>query len=54
MFMCRHHWFMVPRALQREVWAEYVAGQEVRKDPTRKYLEVAKQAIEVVAEMEGR
>ena len=48
MLMCRRHWRMVPPALQRRVWAEYVPGQEVRKDPTSAYLEVAQAAIDVV------
>jgi hypothetical protein len=53
MFMCRRHWRMVPRALQAEIWAEYVPGQEIRKDPTEEYLEVADRAIQAVAQKEG-
>jgi hypothetical protein len=54
MLMCRAHWAMVPRALQREVWAKYVPGQEIRKDPTEEYLDVMKRAINAVAKREGR
>lgn len=53
MFMCRRHWFMVPKHLRDAVWAAYVPGQEIRKDPTREYLEITAQAIEVVAAKEG-
>jgi hypothetical protein len=53
MFMCLKHWRMVPRLLQSEVWATYVPGQEVRKDPTDEYLEVTKRARRAVAEREG-
>lgn len=32
------HWAMVPRRLQRELWATYRPGQEDDKDPTAEYL----------------
>ena len=54
MLMCRRHWRMVPRALQAAVWAEYVPGQERRKDPTESYLDAAHEAIRAVAAKEGR
>ena len=54
MFMCRRHWYMVPRLLRAAIWANYVPGQEIRKDPTREYLEVAQEAIAAVAEKERR
>ena len=54
MLMCIKHWRMVPRPLQALVWRHYVPGQEIRKDPTREYLEVQKQAVEIVARLEGR
>lgn len=54
MLMCRRHWRMVPRALQDAVWAEYVPGQERRKDPTESYLDAAHEAIRAVAAKEGR
>ena len=53
MFMCRRHWFMVPRDLRDLVWATYRPGQEVRMDPTDEYLEVARTAIEAVAAAEA-
>ncbi len=53
LLMCRKHWRMVPRDLQRGVWAHYVDGQEVRKDPTPEYLEAADRAIDAVAEKEA-
>lgn len=54
MLMCLRHWKMVPRSIQLRVWREYVPGQEVRKDPSSEYLEVMREAIEAVAEKEGR
>lgn len=52
MLMCRNHWAMVPPAIRRLVWQHYVPGQEVRKDPTLRYLEVQKMAVEAVAKLE--
>lgn len=53
LLMCARHWRMVPTPLQAKVWVHYVPGQEVRKDPTRAYLEAASAAIKAVAEREG-
>lgn len=54
MLFCLWHWRMVPKALQRKVWATYVDGQEVRKDPTDDYLEVQREVVAYVAKREGR
>ena len=52
--MCSAHWGMVPHHLQQRVWATYVRGQEVRKDPTPEYLAAARAAINAVAAREIR
>lgn len=52
MLMCRRHWRMVPKPLQDRVWATYVHGQEIRKDPSDDYLEAAQAAIDAVADLE--
>lgn len=54
MFMCRRHWYMVPRPLQRAIWATYRRGQEIDKRPSDAYLLNADQAVRVVAGKEGR
>lgn len=41
MWGCRPHWFTLPKRLRDAIWATYVPGQEVRKDPSEAYLEVA-------------
>jgi hypothetical protein len=46
--MCLTHWKLVPVALQKAVWAAYVAGQEVRKDPSPEYTAAAKAAVQAV------
>lgn len=54
MLMCIKHWRMVSKPLQKKVWAAYVPGQEIRKNPTREYLNVMREAIREVAAKEGR
>lgn len=54
MLFCRPHWYMTPKALRDAVWAAYMPGQEVRKDPTRNWTQAARAAIVAVAEQEGR
>ena len=41
MWGCPPHWFTLPKALRDRVWAAYVPGQEIRKDPSKEYLTVA-------------
>lgn len=53
MFMCRKHWYMLPKATRDAVWAVYVEGQETRMDPTMEYLEVTSKAIAWLAVEEG-
>jgi hypothetical protein len=38
---CRPHWFALPKELRDKLWRVYVPGQEIRKDPSAEYLEVA-------------
>jgi hypothetical protein len=55
MLMCARHWRMVPRVIQRDVWAQYQPGQE-RMDGTagvtHDYLDAARAAVEAVATIE--
>jgi hypothetical protein len=53
MFMCRRHWFMVPRAMQARIWAAYRPGQERTKDPSPEYLDAAMEAVNYVAGLEA-
>jgi hypothetical protein len=43
---CREHWFMLPPPFRRAIWKHYVPGQEIRKDPSRAYIETARQVQE--------
>jgi hypothetical protein len=53
MFMCRRHWYELPKATRDAIWDAYVPGQEVRKDPTAAYLDVATEAVDWLARREG-
>lgn len=54
MFMCRRHWFMVPKADRDLVWALYTPGQE--NDWTKVtplYLSVTMRIVQELAEREN-
>jgi hypothetical protein len=45
MFMCKPHWFMLPKGTRAAVWATYRPGQEITKDPSNEYMDVTTAAI---------
>jgi hypothetical protein len=53
MLMCLRHWRMVPRGIQRAVWATYRVGQCDDKSPSESWHNAADAAIEAVAQKEG-
>lgn len=44
MFMCKPHWSSLPGVLRKAVLDAYRPGQERRRDPSRAYLEAARNA----------
>lgn len=54
MLMCLKHWRMVPRDLQKLVWATYRPGQEDDKNPSVEYIFAQQMAIKAVREREGK
>lgn len=38
---CRYHWYKLPRRLRVKILKEYRPGQEIDKNPSRNYIEVA-------------
>lgn len=44
MWGCKAHWFRLPAAIRRRIWATYRPGQEVTKNPSREYLAAAREA----------
>jgi hypothetical protein len=53
MFMCRRHWYMLPKAKRDAVWATYRPGQEIDKCPSDIYMAVTRECIEYVAQREA-
>lgn len=45
MFMCKRHWFALPKPLRDVIWREYRPGQEKDKLPSVRYLAVQRRAI---------
>lgn len=53
MLMCGKHWRMVPRDIQRRVWATYRVGQCDDQSPSAEYCDAASAAVTAVALKEG-
>jgi hypothetical protein len=49
MFMCRPHWFSLPKPVRDAIWREYRPGQEDDKEPSVRYLAVQRFAVGRVA-----
>lgn len=43
---CREHWRLLPRRIRNWIWNTYIPGQEIKKSPTKAYLQAAKAAQE--------
>ncbi len=43
---CIECWLRLPKYLRDKIWAAYVPGQEIRKDPSREYVAVAREVQE--------
>lgn len=50
---CRPHWKLVPKHIQKRVWANYREGQCADKQPSEDWLEAADAAIQAVFEIES-
>ena len=44
MFMCKFHWYALPNKIRDAIWDEYRPGQEIRKNPSLRYLAVQRLA----------
>lgn len=53
MFMCKPHWFSLPKRLRDRIWATYRPGQEDDKNPTAEYCRVARECVRHIAAAEG-
>lgn len=50
MFMCRKHWFALPKNMRDRIWHTYVPGQEISKTPSANYLEIAAECVKYLEE----
>lgn len=48
MFMCKRHWFMLPKFMRDEVWDAYTPGQEETMDVSQRYFLVTRKAIRYI------
>jgi hypothetical protein len=54
LFLCRAHWFQLPRQHRNAIWATYRPGQERDKQLSVAYLDAADAAIAWLAAEEAR
>lgn len=55
LFMCKKHWFKLPKAMQDAVWREYKPGQENgQASVTEEYCRVTDEAIRHLHELEAK
>lgn len=52
LFMCKTHWYMVPKFLQAQIWKYYRPGQEIDKQPSGEYINAAMEAVNYVVHLE--
>ncbi len=53
MFMCKKHWFSLPRVLRNAIWNTYRPGQCDDWNVSHEYAEAAREAVRYVAQKEG-
>lgn len=53
MFMCRRHWFTLPKSLRDRIWDTYRPGQCDDMNPSQDYCIAAKACVIFIAEIEG-
>ncbi len=53
MFMCRRHWFSLPKAMRDDIWRTYRPGQCDDWAISHEYAEAARAAVRFVAAKEG-
>lgn len=54
MFMCKRHWFSLPKKLRDNIWRTYRPGQCDDMSPSEEYCLAAKECVEFLAKKEGR
>lgn len=52
MWGCKRHWFALPLRLRARIWRAYRPGQEITKDPSPEYVEVAREVQDWIEQQE--
>lgn len=53
MFMCKRHWFSLPKPMRTKVWATYRPSQCDDWQISHEYANAAREAVRYIAEKEG-
>lgn len=54
MFMCKRHWFSLPKAMRDRIWATYRPGQCDDWKISHEYANAARAAVRFIATKEGK
>lgn len=54
MFMCKFHWFILPKRMRDRIWRTYRIGQCDDWNISKEYSEIAKECIRFIAKEEGK
>ena len=54
MFMCRRHWFSLPKRLRDRIWATYRDGQCDDWEISHAYADAARECVQFIAAKEGK
>jgi len=52
MFLCKNHWFLLPKVMRDMIWSTYRPGQCDDKNPSLEYCIAAKNAVMYIANEE--
>ena len=55
MFMCKTHWYMLPKRMRDAIWSTYTLGQE--RDPDKiklEYFDATREAINYIRDYEDK
>lgn len=53
MFMCRNHWFKLPKLIRNKIWETYRPGQCDDWNISHEYANAAREAVIFIANKEG-
>jgi hypothetical protein len=53
MFMCKKHWFMLPKPIRDRIWQTYRLGQCDDWNITHEYANAAREGVAFIAQKEG-